>query len=140
MLKIVLDANIYLAAMGSRSFCYDLIDRLSEQPQQYPLFISEAIIKEVEKNAEKLLKLAAITSFQKRKVAEFVQTVPNLVFPEEKINFLKDNPKDNKILECAAAVQADLIVTMDNYLLKLKRFRTSGIIHPKMFFYLLPNS
>ena len=65
MLKIVFDANIYLAAMGSKSFCYDLFLKVLEQPARYPLFISEDIINEVEKNAARLIKERVISAAQK---------------------------------------------------------------------------
>ena len=45
---------------------------------------------------------------------------------------------DFKILECAVAAEADLIVTMDQVLLRLKRFRNIGIVHPKTFSFMFP--
>ncbi len=137
MLKIVFDANIYLAAIGMRSFCYDLVLKISGRPFEYPLFISEAIIEEVEKNAKRLVEEKIVNILTKNQIMEFVKKVPNLMFPEEKITFLKNNSKDNKILECAVASGADLIVTMDKDLLKLKYFRNIAIIHPITLSYTL---
>ena len=94
-------------------------------------------VNEVEKNAARLIKERVISAAQKEKISLFLKTVPNLLFTEEKIGFLKDNTKDNIILECAVAAEVNLIVTMDAYLLKLKRFRNIGIIHPKTLFYSL---
>ncbi|KKU43980.1 MAG: hypothetical protein UX60_C0013G0001, partial [Berkelbacteria bacterium GW2011_GWA2_46_7] len=40
---------------------------------------------------------------------------------------------DIHVLECALAAEANLIVTLDQDLIKLKNFRNIGIIHPKTF-------
>lgn len=135
MLKIVFDSNIYLAAMGMRSFCFDLVVEIATRPLDYPLFISEPIIKEVEKNAKRLVGGKIAGEQLKNRIIWFAKTVPNIIYPEEKILFLKHNPKDNKILECAVAAEADLIITMDKDLLKLKNFQNIGIIHPITFTY-----
>ena len=43
---------------------------------------------------------------------------------------VKDDPDDNKILECAYAAKVDYIITQDNHLLKLKEFEGIKIINP----------
>lgn len=45
---------------------------------------------------------------------------------------MRDEP-DNRILECAVAAGAEVIVTGDNHLLKLKRFRNIAIMGPRDF-------
>ena len=45
--------------------------------------------------------------------------------------------KDNIVLECAAAVKADFIVTGDKDLLCLKIFRKTRIVPPKKFLEIL---
>jgi predicted nucleic acid-binding protein len=44
---------------------------------------------------------------------------------------------DNRILECAEAAAADLIVTGDPHLLKLRRFGTAGIVKVSTFLHTL---
>lgn len=56
----------------------------------------------------------------------------------EKINVVKRDPGDNKILECAVSGHADLIVSSDQDLLSLKVFRGIGIIHPKTLTWTFP--
>jgi len=46
--------------------------------------------------------------------------------------------EDNKILECALSGKADLIVTADQDLIKLKAFKNIGIIHPKTLSWTFP--
>ena len=50
-----------------------------------------------------------------------------IVRPVRKITVLEDVP-DNRILECGARVEADLIVTGDHHLLKLRVFEGIPIV------------
>lgn len=46
-----------------------------------------------------------------------------MVYPQEKIDVITVDRKDNMILECAVAGKARYIVTGDNHLLNLSLFR-----------------
>ena len=50
-----------------------------------------------------------------------------------KVSVIKEDPADDKVLECALACKADFIVSGDNHLLKLKEFRDIRIVTPKEF-------
>lgn len=66
------------------------------------------------------------------RVAVFVANLGELVEPRETIRVLKDEP-DNRILECALAANADLIVTGDREMLSLERFRGVRIVSLRAF-------
>jgi hypothetical protein len=53
--------------------------------------------------------------------------------PKEKIAIIRDDPADNKVLECAIAAGAKFIITGDKHLLKLKKFKGISIITAKEF-------
>ncbi len=53
--------------------------------------------------------------------------------PKEKINMVKDDPKDNMFIETGVAGNADYIISQDNHLLKLKEFKGIKIITPEEF-------
>lgn len=61
-----------------------------------------------------------------------------MVSPSEQLSIISRDPKDNKILECAFFGDADIIVTFDQDLIKLKKFRGIGIIHPKTLSWTFP--
>ena len=46
--------------------------------------------------------------------------------------------KADKIIECAVEARANLIVTMDKHLFKLKSYQGIGIIHPKTLTWIIP--
>jgi predicted nucleic acid-binding protein len=53
------------------------------------------------------------------------------------LDVVKNDPDDNTILECAVEVQADIIVSADKDLLKLKRYENTQIQHPTNLKYIL---
>ena len=54
----------------------------------------------------------------------------NLVTPKKAIDAIKEDPDDNRILECAVAGNAGLIVSGDRHLTRLESFRGIGIVRP----------
>lgn len=137
-MKIVLDTNIYLAGLMMTGFCYDLTQYIFDAKHNHQIFISPDIIMELyNKVAQK--KEASSSQSLNWLIGELNKTAI-LVEPSEKLTVVKRDPSDNKILECAVSAHADLIISMDKDLLKLKNFREIGIIHPKNFFYMLPKN
>jgi uncharacterized protein len=43
--------------------------------------------------------------------------------PAQKLNMIADDPDDNKIIECAVAAGAAVIVSSDKHLLRLGQYR-----------------
>lgn len=59
--------------------------------------------------------------------------VATIVRPVRKITILKDAP-DNRILECSVIAEADMVVTGDSHLLKLKEFEECPSYAMPIFF------
>ena len=51
-----------------------------------------------------------------------------IVMPSIRLDVVKEDPSDNKILECAETGKVDYIVSGDNHLLKLKAYGNIQII------------
>jgi len=60
-----------------------------------------------------------------------------IVRPSRKVAVLEDAP-DNRILECAVTAGADLIVTGDHHLLKLREFEGIPIVRLADFLRTIP--
>ena len=60
-----------------------------------------------------------------------------LIEPKRKIVVVKDDPDDDKVIECAAEIAADYILSYDNHLLKLKEFEGIKIVKPEVFLHAL---
>ena len=50
-----------------------------------------------------------------------------------KVNIVKEDPEDNKILACALEADADYIVSGDHHLLNLRRYRNIAIVTAREF-------
>lgn len=99
------------------------------------LICSDEILEEVQ---EKLLKKFHWTTADAELFVTAVQEIAEIVECEEKLLVVKRDPDDNKILECAITGNADLIVSSDQDLIKLKKFRGIAIVHPKTLSYTFP--
>jgi putative PIN family toxin of toxin-antitoxin system len=54
-----------------------------------------------------------------------------IVLPGKKIEVIKEDFDDNKVIECAVESQSDYILSYDNHLLKLKEYNNIKIIKPE---------
>jgi len=130
--KIVLDTNVVISALlskdGNPAKIFELL--LSEKIIN---FTSNDIINEIIKvyNREKIKELVT-----KEKISFIVNNFrkfSRIVIPNIKIDAIKDDQDDNKILECAVTAKADFIVSGDEHLTKLKKFKNIIILSPKAF-------
>ena len=64
-----------------------------------------------------------------RRISEFAKVVA----PKDKVHAVKDDPSDNKFLECAAEGRADYIITSDQHLLGLREFQGAEIVTSSQF-------
>jgi len=56
-----------------------------------------------------------------------------VVKSKRKIHVVKEDPEDNKYLECAESSQANYILSNDYHLLKLKSFKATRLLRPSQF-------
>lgn len=140
MLKAVFDTNIFIAsAFEPNGLCNSIIREFARTKDKYKLFISPDIIIELFEKINGYNKKGALSDSITKEL-RFLANLASLIKPTESVSAVLNDPDDNKILECAVSAKADLIVTMDKDLLKLKRFRNIGIIHPKTFYFMLPRN
>ncbi len=63
------------------------------------------------------------------KISCFVEVIE----PKQKVEVVKEDPDDDKVIECAIESGSEYILTYDKHLLKLKEFRGIKIITPDEF-------
>ncbi|MDP3974342.1 MAG: putative toxin-antitoxin system toxin component, PIN family [Candidatus Daviesbacteria bacterium] len=133
-MRVVLDTNIYIAAALKGGFSEEIIKILAKTITLTTITSEEILTELRDKLTNKFNRPQEDIdkyTIRIRKFAEIVEMT-------EKISIIIRDPKDNKILECAVSGNADLIVTLDQDLLKLKTFRGIAIIHPKTFSWTFP--
>jgi predicted nucleic acid-binding protein len=68
------------------------------------------------------------------KEAEFqMNGIARKVAPTESVDVVREDPADNRILECAAEARSDYIVSGDNDLLRVRIFRDIPIVKVSAF-------
>lgn len=133
-MRIVLDTNIYIAAALYNGLSREVLDFIFEN-SLVTLIISEEILQELRS------KLNIKFHWSQERINFYLDNIrimAKLVDSSEKLSGISRDPKDNKIIECAVDGDADLIVTLDQDLIKVKKFRQIGIIHPKTLYWTFP--
>lgn len=125
-LRIVFDTNVYISAalVGRRA---ETVMNLASAGK-VTLLVSEPILAELHK------KLLNKFEWSEDRIHLFVKTVRELaemVDPDITLDVVPADPDDNRIIECAVAGNAGLIVTFNKDLLRLKSYGVIGIIAPR---------
>jgi len=127
--KIVIDTNILISSLiFPGKVVVKIFDKIIDG--EILLGISEEIISEFirvcvykfEYDPEKAVK-----------IADKIRQISKIVPPLKKINIIRKDEANNKILECAVAFDADYIISGDNHLLELKKYKNIKILTPSEF-------
>ena len=132
-MRIVLDTNVLISAtLWDNSLSHKLL------------------IKLIEKNIEIFTRLEIIEEYKKVPLRDFKYKIEEaesiiqhlisflgIVNPISWLEVIKEDPSDNKILECAIASSSTFILSYDNHLLKLKEFGEIKILTSNDFIKLI---
>ncbi len=129
-IKVVIDTNIIISF-----FCFPggIIKELVEKALnlQFMIIISDEIIDEFEKVVERKFSQLSNDLWQ---FLKFIKNNFIIINPVKKINAVKVDPTDNKIIECAVAADVDYIISGDKHLLNIKEIKGIKILTPAEFF------
>ena len=132
-MKVTLDTNVLVSGTfwtGDSFRILNLIDK-----NKLRNITSKEIIKEYYKviNSDEIIDKIEDKKLKMLKIAHKVINDSKITEPSVKIDIIKYDPDDNKILECAIAGNVDCIVSNDKHLLKIKKFRNIPILNPHDF-------
>jgi putative PIN family toxin of toxin-antitoxin system len=127
--KAVFDTNVLIAAFLTEGLCSGLLIRARKQA--FNLVLCDDIIREFEGILIKKFKLtstdiseiSAIVSEAASEILHKLGPIPNIC----------RDPNDDMIIACAIDAAADYIVTGDEDLLILKRYKDIIVINPRNF-------
>ena len=126
-MKVVLDTNVIIASFATRGLCHAVFELCIDR---FEIVISSFLIKEVETNLAKKLKLPHKLT---REITEFLfesaKTTEIGDIPQE---VCKD-PADARILALAQKSDAAYLITGDKELLTIKKFGSTKILSPRQF-------
>jgi putative PIN family toxin of toxin-antitoxin system len=130
--KVVFDTNVWLSIFMKKI----LTDEFSKAKQELTVYISKDIIFEASKVLlyPKIAEILKKANVSEKEILRAIEANSTIVNPKIKLQIIEEDAEDNKILECALASGADIIVSGDKHLLKLEKFRKTRILTPREFF------
>ncbi|MDW7738869.1 MAG: putative toxin-antitoxin system toxin component, PIN family [Bacillota bacterium] len=130
MYRVVADTNVYISAILFGGKPEEIIKLALEE--KIELIISGDILAEM---AYILRSKFKWSNYQVNQLLAMLQETVMLVTPQQRLKVIKDDEKDNRVLECALEGKADYIISGDKrHLLPLKEFQTVRIVDPAGFF------
>lgn len=126
LLRAVVDTNVYISAFlhPDRSI-FQIVQQAVER--RYRLLISPAIVRELGRVLEEEFGIEEQVKIQRLKT---LVRAGEVVTPQFVLNVITADPPDNRILECAVAGNADLIVSGNDHLRALKVYQGIPIVRP----------
>ena len=133
LFRVVLDTNVYFSAPHrTQGAPFELWRRAVRR--QYVLVVSPAIIRELAEVLRSDFQWPEPDIVDQLKL---VVRVAEVVEPKIALHVIAADPDDDRVLECALAGNADLIVSGDSHLIRLKTFQGIGIVRPMDFLRIL---
>lgn len=128
-LRVVLDTNVIVSALhfqkGTLSAVWELL-----LEGEYRLVLSPSI---VEETAGILRGRFLWREEETRNVLKILVRKADVVRVDTILEVVPDDPDDNHVLACALAGKADLVVSGDRHLLRLKEYEGIPIVRPMDF-------
>jgi putative PIN family toxin of toxin-antitoxin system len=124
VLRVTADTNVLLSGLiFPRGKPFQLLELAREG--KISLNVSESILAEVEDVLQRKFGLPPDDIAEARRR---LQAMARTVTPAVQLDVIKEDPPDNRILECAVSSGSDFIVTGDKDLLRLGRYDAIKIL------------
>ena len=132
-MKVTVDTNVLISATFWSGNSEKII--IHAQEKKIELILSKPILDEYVKvlQYEEIKDKIKDKNLELRFAIEQIISIATIVEPTESLQIVKEDPDDNKILECAKAGNVDCIISQDKHLLKLKKLENISILTPEDF-------
>jgi putative PIN family toxin of toxin-antitoxin system len=100
------------------------------EEQKIRIIVSEQIIREINQTLAypKLKQVYEKAGANQPKLVETILRIAKLVEAAPTVSIVREDPADNKFIECAVASEASYIVSGDRHLLRLGSYRKTRIV------------
>lgn len=131
-IKVVFDTNVWISIFMEKK----LRDEFSRIKQDLTVYVSEDIGLEISKVLQypQVAEVLRKIGIREKDVLRILAGNSRNVEHKLKLHVVNEDAEDNKILECALAAKAHIIVSGDKHLLKLGKFKKTRILMPREFF------
>jgi uncharacterized protein len=129
VLNVTADTNVLISALVyRRGKPYQLLQMATAG--DINLTVSEDIVTEM---AEVLVRKFKASEQEVAEAIAIVRDAARIVRPSVTLDVVKDDPDDNRIVECAVSAGSDFIVTGDKDLLRMGRYDSIRILNVSDF-------
>ncbi len=125
MLRVVLDTNVLISAIGWRGNPRKVLALCIEG--KLNLVLTRETLDELERVLQRA-RFDFIPVEKKQELLQYLTDISIKVTAEGNVEVIKKDPEDNKFLDCAVAGKADYIVSGDRHLLELKEHKSIKIV------------
>lgn len=125
--RVVADTNVIVSALFWKGNESKIIDLAEEG--KIKLLSSVALLDEL----KKVLMYERFGLGEKTvdDNVEYILTISEIISPKRRLRVIREDPDDNKFLECALEGKARYIISGDRHLLRLKEFRGIKVVRAK---------
>jgi len=134
-LRVVLDTNVLVSAFTSSRPGISSQIWIMARDQRFRLLASPALITEA---ADVLRRKFSWDQERVSGRVKLLSKTAEMVVPKLALRVVPEDDDDNRILECAVAGRASLIVSSDHHLRKLDSYEGISIVTPIAFHRLFP--
>lgn len=128
LIKAVLDTNIFISAIEWSGKPYAILKKWKNK--KFTLITSIEILTELVEILRRDFGYADNVAYY---WYQFIGANSSVVTPTQKIELIREDPDDNKVLECAIEGKAEYIISGDIHLLNLKVYKGIKIVKPDEF-------
>ncbi|MGH9637293.1 MAG: putative toxin-antitoxin system toxin component, PIN family [Candidatus Angelobacter sp.] len=134
MIVATADSNIYVSALQFGGIPLQCLN--AARAGAFQLVISEAIIAEVHGVLQEKFRWSeAMLKEAMASLRDFTQ----LVTPAQTLHVIREDPDDDRVIECAVASGSQFIISGDKHLLRLGLYENIRILKVAEFLHLVPS-
>lgn len=132
-MKIVVDTNVLISATFWAGDSNRVIEKIEHK--ELELIISPSLLEEFRNvlGYKEIQDKIRTKNLEMKRTIEKIASISTIVEPQLHFHEIKDDPDDDKVLDCAVEGKAEFILSQDKHLLKLKEFKGIRIIPPTEF-------
>ncbi len=128
MERVVLDTSTLISGLLWDGNEATVIEKAEKRTIK--LFVSHQLLEELEGvlKRDKFSKKLEGKEYTVEKAVAKIALISTLIDPNIKIDVVKEDPDDNRVLECAVSAEATVIVSGDSHLLNLRNYAGIDIV------------
>lgn len=137
-MRIVLDTNVWLSAIFWEGEANKII--VVCERNKVEIIITEDILSEIVGILNKEAKFQRFIENKNQNIEDLIRSIlsiATLIETKIKLDIIKEDPKDNIILEAALDGKSDYIISYDKHILNMLEFRKIRILKPDEFLKLI---